>query len=90
MPITRQDLVIMLKNCANFKGIKMDKIANIATFKDEKNITSYGKRAIAWCAEVKLISGSINKYGIYLNPTNYATSAECAKMFILLDDVINK
>ena len=82
MPITRQDLAIMLRNYANFKGIKTDKIANLATFKDEKKITSYAKSAIAWCVKVKLISGSTNKDGIYLNPTNYATRAECAKMFV--------
>lgn len=88
--ITRQDLAIMLRNYAKFKGIKTDSKQSLTSFNDYKNVDEYAKSAVAWCVENKIISGSTKDGKLYLNPKNQATRAECAKMFTLLYKIVNK
>ena len=86
--ITRQDLAIMLRNYAKKKGFDTSSTIDFSAFKDGSKVDDYAASAIAWCIEVKLMSGSNQKDGIYLMPKNNATRGECAKMFTLLDDLI--
>ncbi len=88
--ITRQDLAIMLRNYAKAAGLDTNVTVDFAAFKDGKQVVDYAASAIAWCVEAKLMSGSQKADGTYLMPTANATRAECAKMFSLLDDAINK
>ena len=88
--ITRQDLAIMLRNYANKAGLDTNANANFNGFRDGKNVDRYAQSAIAWCVEAGLMSGAIKADGKYLNPKAYATRAECAKMFVLLNAKVNK
>ena len=86
--IIRQDLAIMLRNYAKSKGLNVDKVATLTSFKDEHSLDGYAYSAIAWCVENKIMSGSTQKDGVYLRPKKNATRAECAKMFSILAKLI--
>lgn len=86
--ITRQDLAIMLRNYAKYKGIKTNSSQSLTKFNDYQKVDSYAKSALAWCVENKIISGSTKNGKVYLNPKNQATRAECAKMFVLLHELV--
>ena len=88
--ITRQDLAIMLRNYAKKCGIDTSQVGNLTSFLDDEKVDSYAKSAVAWCVKAKLMSGSKTDAGSKLNPKNNASRAECAKMFSLLDDMINQ
>ncbi len=86
--ITRQDLAIMLRNYAKSCGLDTDAKVDFSAFKDGNKVVSYAQSAIAFCIDAKLMSGAKKADGVYLNPSDNATRAECAKMFSLLDDAI--
>ena len=86
--ITRQDLAIMLRNYAKSCGLDTSVSVDFSAFKDGNKVVSYAQSAVQFCIDAKLMSGSKKADGVYLNPTDNATRAECAKMFSLLDDAI--
>ncbi len=86
--VLRQDLAIMIRNYAKFKGINTDVKVNFTSFADGNKVDAYAASAIAWCVENKIMSGTTKADGIYLNPTNKATRAECAKMFSILAKLV--
>ena len=88
MPITRQDLAIMLRNFAAKAGLSTTTTINFSAFKDGKNVDSYASSAVAWCVNNKIMNGADRSDGKYLLPKQNATRGECAKMFSLLDDLI--
>lgn len=82
--ITRQDLAIMLRNYALFKGINGNINATLENYDDYHQVSDYAYNAMNWCVANQIIKGSNNK----LLPTSYATRAESAAMFIRLLDII--
>lgn len=82
--ITREDLAIMIRNYANHYGINTNSKKRLNEFKDYQQISDYAKSALAWCVEQGIISGSNH----YLKPQGKASRAECAKMFVLLNNII--
>ena len=85
--IKRQDLAIMLRNYAKMAGLDTTAKADLTIFMDDQKVDGYAKSAIEWCVANKIMSGSKQSDGDYLNPTEFATRAECAKMFTLLQDL---
>ncbi len=88
--ITRQDLAIMLRNYAKAAGLDTNKQADLTSFLDDDKVDGYATSAVAWCVEAKLMSGQKTADGNLLNPKNNASRAECAKMFALLYESIQK
>ena len=86
--ITRQDLAIMLRNFAKANGLDTNVKVDFSAFKDGNKVVSYAQSAVAFCTNAKLMSGAKKADGVYLNPTDNATRAECAKMFSLLYEMI--
>lgn len=84
--ITRQDLVIMLRNYANQVGLRTHSNTSLAKFSDSNKIASYAQSAFKWAVDNGLVGGSGDK----LNPTKTATRAEAAKMFLQLYKMIKK
>ena len=89
--ITRQDLAIMLRNYAKAYGINTNVKIDFSAFKDGNKVVSYAQSAVAFCIDNKLMSGSKQNDGsVKLNPNQNATRAECAKMFVLLHELIKQ
>ena len=87
--IIRQDLMVMMYNYYHKeKDIEQIQEINIQNTKDFKEIDDYAKNAVNWCYENGIISGSVQKDGIYIYPKNTATRAEFAKMSLLLSDLL--
>ena len=82
--ITRQDLAVMFKNYANYMKLDMSNNVNLNKYIDASKVDSYAKDAMKWCVSKGIISGSKKANGIYLNPKQKATRAECAKMIMSL------
>lgn len=82
--ITRQDLAIMLRNYANYKGIKTKVNRDLTIFNDVNQISDYACSALAFCVDKQILSGSKQEDKLYLLPTQHATRAQAAKMFMML------
>ncbi len=76
LPISRQDMAVILYNVLTKKGVTLEK-NNGKTFVDEEQISDYAKEAINALSAVGIITG--NQNGDF-NPMENATRAEAAKM----------
>lgn len=80
--ITRQDLAVILYNYALKHGYNMKDKADLTKYSDAKQVSSYAKTAVSWAVANGIMGG-----GKTLNPTGKATRAECAKMFVIFDNL---
>jgi len=76
MPVTRQDMAVILSNVLTKKGADL-KASQAKEFKDEKEISEYAKAAVDVLSSLGIINGDAN--GSF-NPKANATRAEAAKM----------
>ena len=76
--ITRQDLAVMLRNYAQYKGKNVNVTANLNKFKDGNLVSDYAKSAVEWAVGKGVITGNNN--GESLTPHGKATRAETAGM----------
>ena len=81
--VTRQDLAVMLYNyyCLNNKN-KTEVSNHLNDYLDGLKVSQYAKKALNWCIENEIITGSIVNDQTYLNPSEYATREQCAKMIV--------
>ncbi len=85
--VTREQLVVMIRNYANFIGVPTNSKQSLKSFHDYKQVSDYAQSAMKWAVENNLISG--NADGL-LKPQNFATRAEAAKIFVQFYHLINK
>lgn len=78
--ITREQMAVMIRNYLNKKSIKTISNESLDRFKDNKQVSDYARSAMQFCVEKGILSGAEN--GTKLNPGNYATRAECAKLLV--------
>lgn len=83
--ITREDLVVMLRNYAQRSGINVNVKKDLSSFKDYKAVTAYAKTSVEWAVANGLMGGDA-----LLKPTGKATRAESAKMFLQLFNMMKK
>ena len=77
--ITREDMAVIIYNCAKLKGITLKE--GSLTVSDENNISDYAKIPVS----ALLNSGIVNGTGSgEFNPKGFATRAEAAKMIYML------
>ncbi len=88
--VKREDLAIMLRNYANFMNLDTKSDISLDTFEDYNDVSDYAKSAIAFCVDKGILSGSKINDKTYLNPQASATRSECAKMIVVLNELINK
>lgn len=80
--ITREQLTVMLYRFAKYKGINVSASAELDSFADSGNVSSYARKAIRWAVASEILSGD----GAYLYPKANATRAQCAKMIVVFLD----
>ena len=77
--ITREDMAVIIYNCAKLKGITLKE--GSLTVSDKNNISDYAKISVS----ALLNSGIVNGTGSgEFNPKGFATRAEAAKMIYML------
>ena len=77
--VTREQMAVILYNYAKFRGLDVSVQADLSSFHDVSQISSYARTAMSWAVGNKLMSGTLEGN---LNPKNEATRAECAKMLL--------
>ena len=76
--ITRQDLAVILRNYAQYKGKNVNVTANLNKFSDGNIVSDYAKSAVQWAVGKGVITGNNN--GASLTPHANSTRAEAAGM----------
>ena len=76
--ITRQDLAVILRNFAQYKGKNVNVTSDLNKFKDGNLVSDYAKSAVEWAVGKGVITGNNN--GESLTPHGKATRAETAGM----------
>lgn len=77
--VTREQLAVILKAYADYRGIPTTEKANISEFPDEGKCT-WSRDAVRWAVAVGLISGKTNNGRTLLDPQGKATRAEVASI----------
>ena len=81
--ILRQDLAIMLKKYAEYKGKYTSPTSNLNGFADKNTVSNYAVEAVTWASGKGIISGNNNSDGTKtIAPLNNATRAEAAVMMM--------
>ena len=76
--ITRQDLAVILRNFAQYKGKNINVTSDLSKFKDGNLVSDYAKTAMQWATGKGVITGNNN--GESLTPHANSTRAEAAGM----------
>ena len=76
--ITRQDLAVILRNFAQYKGKNVNVASDLSKFKDGNLVSDYAKTAMQWAVGKGVITGNNN--GKSLTPHANSTRAEAAGM----------
>ena len=76
--ITRQDLAVMIRNFARYKGKNVNVTSDLNKFKDGNLVSDYANSAVEWATGTGVITGNNN--GESLTPHGKATRAETAGM----------
>ena len=85
--ITREQLVTLIYQYAQFKGVVKPNTGNINTFTDADKVSNYAKEAMAWAIGAGIVSGQGNNT---LNPTGSTTRAQTAVILMKLCDYMAK
>ena len=76
--ITRQDLAVILRNFAQYKGKNVNVTSDLSKFKDGNLVSDYAKSAVEWAVGKGVITGNNN--GESLTPHANSTRAEASGM----------
>lgn len=76
--IKRQDLAVMLRNYANYKGKNTNITYDLSGFKDGNKVIDYAKTSMQWAVAKEVITGNVQTKT--LNTEATATRAEVASM----------
>ncbi|MBQ1501296.1 MAG: S-layer homology domain-containing protein, partial [Firmicutes bacterium] len=80
--VTREQMAAIFYRYAKYKGADMSKTANIASYKDAADVSSWAVASMRWAVGVGLITGRANSM---LAPQGDTSRAEAATMFMRLD-----
>ena len=76
--ITREQMVVMLHQYAQYKGLDVSAAGDLSKFADSSNISAWAKDAVIWATGSGILTGTGN--GMLL-PRGSATRAEVASLF---------
>ena len=76
--ITREQLSVILRKYAKYKGKNVSSLANISLYIDARKVSSFAKEGVQWAIAKGIISGKDN--GTKIDPQGSATRAEAAAM----------
>ena len=77
--VSREQLVVMIKNYADYIGIDTKTDATLDVYTDNKNVSAWAKDSLAWAVSVGIINGKENNT---LDPQGKATRAEVAAILM--------
>lgn len=81
-PVTREQLMQMIRNYAKYKGADTTNAASLDSFSDSAAVSSWAKEAFGWGIASGMISGTGNNS---LSPKGVATRAQVAKILTEFD-----
>ena len=76
--ITREQLSVILRKYAKYKGKNVSSLANISSYIDARKVSSFAKEGVQWAIAKGIISGKDN--GTRIDPQGSASRAEAAAM----------
>lgn len=79
--ITREQMAVILKTYADYRGIETDDAADLSVFPDGAKAT-WSKTYVAWAVAAGMISGKTNAGTTLLDPQGNATRAEVASILM--------
>ena len=82
--ITRQEMAVMIKRYADYKGIQLPQTNEAISFADDGKIASWAKVEVTAMQQAGIISG---RPGNLFDPEGNATRGEAAKMISILLDL---
>ena len=82
--ITRQEMAVMIKRYADYKGIDLPKSNQAVTFVDDGKIAAWAKAEVTAMQQAGIING---RPGNLFDPEGNASRAEAAKMISVLLDL---
>lgn len=85
--VSREQLVVMIRNYAMYKGLETNIKADLTQFKDYQKISDYAQSAFEWAYANELISGTND--GL-LEPNAKATRAQAAKILVQFTKLLNQ
>lgn len=77
-PITREELVTVLRGCIKLSGKSVDGLTQMKTFTDSSSISDWAKSSVEWAMAEKMVSGFED--GSF-RPHSTATRAQVAQIF---------
>ena len=78
--ISRQQMAVMLKNYAEYKGYDVSAQTDIRKMPDYNKVSDYAKDALSWANAKGIIQGKEINGKRYLDPKASATRQECATL----------
>ena len=78
--VTRQDLAVILRNYAQYKGKNVNVTTDLSSFSDSNLISNYAKTAMQWAVGKGVITGNDTPNGRTLTPHANSQRAEAAAM----------
>ncbi len=78
--IKREELAALLYRYAEYQGMAIENSVSISEFPDAGKVSAWAVKNFEWAYGNAIINGSKKADGVYLNPRNSATRAECAQM----------
>lgn len=80
--ITREQMAAILYRYASYKGYDTSAVANLITYPDAMEISSYAVTALSWANAEGLITGTTSGEQVLLNPKGEATRAQVATILM--------
>ena len=87
--IAREQAACILYRYAKLRGANVSGKANLSSFPDCGNVSSWATEAMSWAVSAKLISGSPVNGKNHLLPQDSATRAQLAAIIMRFDDYLN-
>lgn len=88
--VTREQMATILCRYAESKGIDTNRQADLSSYPDEEQISSYARDAMAWANAAELINGNKIDNTVFLQPKGNATRAQVATILIRYINSLNE
>ena len=80
--LTRQELAVILRGYAAYKGSDTDAVADLSAYPDVKSVSSWALPAMQWAFSAGILSGATSSDGVILAPKQSVSRAMAAVMLM--------
>ena len=81
-PVTREQMAVFIHRYAKYKGVDVSGLADISSFPDSAEVSSWAKTEMQWSVKAGLIIGTLEQGSKLLAPQDSATRAEAATILM--------